>query len=200
MAGFSERIQDIDQMSKELVKLIAEGKSVEMLKENFSIREKMVDKLLDTQKNTKQLIKDLIAAEEKAVQKLHEREQELNASLQKLQKIEDELCQKNEKDAILRTSTQELRKELEALKEEIRQQERGAAENFEAATAAKYLVQLYYQICHIDWDCSCEPHEMKGIHFGPDIAQHINLNSLIHSRSFISNFLWSMVNTSWSEK
>nr|XP_008101300.1 PREDICTED: kinetochore protein Spc24 [Anolis carolinensis] len=199
MAGLREQIPDMEQLSNELLKLMAENKGTEKLKDNLPKQEKMFDKLLDTQKTTKQLIKDLIAAEEAAAQKLHEREQELNASLQKLKKIEDELCQQN-KDATLRTSIKELSKELEALKEEIRQQERKAAENVDASTSAKYLVHLYYQISHIDWDYSCEPNMIKGIHYGPDIAQPINLDSTLHSRCFISDYLWSMVNTSWSKK
>ncbi|KAH0628729.1 hypothetical protein JD844_010190 [Phrynosoma platyrhinos] len=211
MAGLSERVQDMEKVSKELLKLMAEGKAAAKLKDNLSKQEQMIDKLLDTQKTTKQLIKELMATEEKAAQKLYDREQELKASLQKLQKIEDELLQANEKDATLRNSTKypsinkvplltrhtELKKELEALKEEIRQQERNAAENVDASMSATYLVHLYYQICHIDWDYSCEPSVIKGTHYGPDIAQSINLDSNQHSRCFISDHLWNLVNTSW---
>ncbi|XP_042305624.1 kinetochore protein Spc24 isoform X2 [Sceloporus undulatus] len=197
MAGLSERIQDMEKVSKELLKLMAEGKAVEKLKDNLSKQEQMIDKLLDTRKTTKQLIKELMATEEKAAQKLYDREQELKETLQKLQKIEDELLQANEKDATLRNSTNELKKQLEALREEIRQQERNAAENVDASMSATYLVHLYYQICHIDWDYSCDPSVIKGTHYGPDIAQSINLDSTQHSRCFISDHLWNLVNTSW---
>uniref|UniRef100_A0A8D0DTL7 Kinetochore protein Spc24 n=1 Tax=Salvator merianae TaxID=96440 RepID=A0A8D0DTL7_SALMN len=63
--------------------------------------------------------------------------------------------------------------------------------------ANMYLVQLYYLICHIDWDYSCEPSIIKGIHYGPDIAQPINLDTRLHSRCFINDYLWNLVNTSW---
>uniref|UniRef100_A0A8D2Q4L7 Kinetochore protein Spc24 n=1 Tax=Varanus komodoensis TaxID=61221 RepID=A0A8D2Q4L7_VARKO len=60
----------------------------------------------------------------------------------------------------------------------------------------RYLVHLYYAICHIDWDYSCEPEVIKGTHYGPDIAQPIYLSTEF-SRCFISNYLWSLVSTDW---
>ncbi|XP_020654353.3 kinetochore protein Spc24 isoform X2 [Pogona vitticeps] len=197
MAAISEQLQNMEKVSKDLLKLMAGGKATEMLKDNLAKQEQMIDKMLETQKTTKQLIRELMTTEENVAQKLSDREEELKASLQKLQKIEAELHQAREDEATLKTRTNELRKELEALKEEIRQQERNEAEEADSSTTAKYRVHLYYLICHIDWDYSCEPTVIKGTHYGPDIAQAINLDSSQHSRCFISDFLWSLVNTSW---
>ncbi|XP_078242726.1 kinetochore protein Spc24 isoform X1 [Pogona vitticeps] len=215
MAAISEQLQNMEKVSKDLLKLMAGGKATEMLKDNLAKQEQMIDKMLETQKTTKQLIRELMTTEENVAQKLSDREEELKASLQKLQKIEAELHQAREDEATLKTRTKypsmavygakssihwgytELRKELEALKEEIRQQERNEAEEADSSTTAKYRVHLYYLICHIDWDYSCEPTVIKGTHYGPDIAQAINLDSSQHSRCFISDFLWSLVNTSW---
>ncbi|KAM3844868.1 kinetochore protein Spc24 isoform 1-T2 [Vipera latastei] len=197
MATVSERIGEMEKVRRELLKLMTESKAVEMLKHNLSQQERMIDKLLNTQKTTKQLIKDLMITEEKVAQRLSDREEELKASIQKLQKIEQALLQTNEKDEKLRINTNELRKQLETLREESRQQQQKATELTDRTMSATYLVHLYYQISQIDWDYSCEPPLIKGTHYGPDIAQSINLDCSQHCPCFISDYLWSMVNTSW---
>ncbi|XP_033029651.1 kinetochore protein Spc24 [Lacerta agilis] len=197
MAALSEELQHLDRRTKELLEMMTRANGTEMLKQSLVKEEQMLTKLRDTQKSTAQLLKDLMAEEEKIAQKLCSREQQLNANLQKLQKIEDELLQANEKAAELRTNTNDLRKELEALKEEIRQKEKNAENDAIVSKSAMYIVQLYYQICRIDWDYSCEPTIVKGLHYGPDIAQPINLDSSQHSRSFICNYLWNLVSTAW---
>lgn len=51
------------------------------------------------------LAAELMTTEEKAAQKLSDREEELNANLQKLQKIEERLLQASEEDTKMKTST-----------------------------------------------------------------------------------------------
>ncbi|XP_066474105.1 kinetochore protein Spc24 [Tiliqua scincoides] len=197
MAAPGDQMEDMELVSKELLKVMVGGKAVSMLKHNLAKQEQMIDKLLDTQKTTAQLIKELMTTEEKVAQRLSDREEELNASLQKLQKIEERLLQANEEDVKMRTSTKELRNELETLKEKIRQQEKKSDEDANASMSATYLAHLYYQICHIDWDYTCEPTMIKGIHYGPDIAQPISMDSSHHSSCFISDYLWNLISTSW---
>uniref|UniRef100_A0ACB8ELU7 Uncharacterized protein n=1 Tax=Sphaerodactylus townsendi TaxID=933632 RepID=A0ACB8ELU7_9SAUR len=60
-----------------------------------------------------------------------------------------------------------------------------------------YMSQLYYRICPVDWDDSCEPTLIKGVHHGPDVAQPFSIESGQHSRCFVSDYLWSLVPTSW---
>ncbi|XP_054859852.1 kinetochore protein Spc24-like [Eublepharis macularius] len=88
----------------------------------------------------------------------------------------------------------ELKKELEEVREEI---ERLEKKDNDASMSALYLSQLYYRICPIDWDYSCEATLIKGIHHGPDIAQRINVDSSQHSRCFVGDYLWSLVPTTW---
>lgn len=57
MATVNERIGEMEKVRRELLKLVTESKAVEMLKHNLSQQERMIDKLLNTQKTTKQLIK-----------------------------------------------------------------------------------------------------------------------------------------------
>ncbi|XP_034996979.1 kinetochore protein Spc24 [Zootoca vivipara] len=196
MAALSEELH-LDRRTKQLLEMMTRADETEMLKQSLVKEEQILNKIWDTQKSTAQLLKDLMTAEEKAAQKLCDSEQQLNANLQKLQKIEDQLLQANEKAAELRSSTNDLRKELEALKEEIRQKEKSAENDAIVSKSAMYIVHLYYQMCCIDWDFSCEPTIVKGIHYGPDIAQPINLDSSQHSRSFICDYLWNLVSTAW---
>ncbi|KAL8164503.1 UNVERIFIED_CONTAM: hypothetical protein K2H54_052414, partial [Gekko kuhli] len=91
----------------------------------------------------------------------------------------------------------ELRKQLEALGEEIEQREKKAEEDTNASKSAMHLSQLYYRVCPIDWDYSCEPAQIKGTHHGPDVAQPFSFESGQHSRCFVSDYLWSLVPSSW---
>nr|KAF6350232.1 SPC24 component of NDC80 kinetochore complex [Myotis myotis] len=38
---------------------------------------------------------------------------------------------------------------------------------------------------------------IKGIHRGPSVAQPIHLDSTQLSKKFISDYLWSLVDTEW---
>uniref|UniRef100_A0A8C0GA66 Kinetochore protein Spc24 n=1 Tax=Chelonoidis abingdonii TaxID=106734 RepID=A0A8C0GA66_CHEAB len=60
-----------------------------------------------------------------------------------------------------------------------------------------YIAQLYYKISRIDWDYECEHPHIKGIHHGPAIAQPISLDSSQLSQCFVSDYLWSLVDTAW---
>ncbi|NXY17268.1 SPC24 protein, partial [Atrichornis clamosus] len=61
----------------------------------------------------------------------------------------------------------------------------------------RYMAQLYYEISRIDWDYQAEPGRIRGIHYGPDIAVPLDLDKTQHSRTFISDYLWSLVPTEW---
>ncbi|XP_077185908.1 kinetochore protein Spc24 [Paroedura picta] len=191
------RLSELETMSQELLKMMTSTQTGKILRRNLENQEQMIDKLLQTKKTTVQLIQELMSAEEQVAQKLSDRDEELKVSLRKLQAIEDGLLQAREKDAKLKLSTQELRKQLEALREEIQQWEKAAEEDTNASKSAMHLSQLYYRICPIEWDYSCEPTLIKGIHYGPDVAQPFSFESGQHSNCFISNYLWSLVPTSW---
>ncbi|KAM6038296.1 kinetochore protein Spc24 [Chlamydotis macqueenii] len=86
--------------------------------------------------------------------------------------------------------------------EELREQRRWLEQDLErgeeeAVPSATYVTQLYYKISRIDWDYEAEPAQIKGIHYGPDIAQPIDIDGSRHSRCFISDYLWSLVPTAW---
>nr|XP_021499510.1 kinetochore protein Spc24 isoform X1 [Meriones unguiculatus] len=64
-------------------------------------------------------------------------------------------------------------------------------------SSPRYVAQLYHRISKIEWDYECEPGMIKGIHHGPTVAQPIHLDSAQLSQKFISDYLWSLVDTTW---
>lgn len=62
MAAVGEQIEDKEFVSKELLKVMAGSKALSMLKHNLTKQEQLIDKLLETQKTTAQLIKGMPCA------------------------------------------------------------------------------------------------------------------------------------------
>ncbi|XP_074836118.1 kinetochore protein Spc24 [Carettochelys insculpta] len=192
----NEKMQEMEEVSKELLKVLAAGGAGNLLKRSLDKQEKMFDKLLDTQLTTQQLVKDLMAAEEKVAQKLLAGEEELQSRLQKVQAMEEALQRASVDDASLRADTSALRRELEEMRAELRRLEE-VEDDGDAVSSAVYVAQLYYKISRIDWDYECKHSQIKGIHHGPAIAQPINLDGSQHSKCFVSDYLWSLVDTAW---
>ncbi|XP_067416708.1 kinetochore protein Spc24 [Emydura macquarii macquarii] len=196
-AMLNEQMQEMEEVSKELLKVLAAGGAGNLLKRSLDKQEKMFDKLLDTQLTTAQLVKDLLATEEKVAQELLDREEEMQKSLQKVQALEEALRRASDEDTRLRAGSTAARRELEELRAEIGRVEDDVEDDSSVITSAAYVAQLYYKISRIDWDYECEPPQIKGIHHGPAIAQPIAIDGSQHSKCFISDYLWSLVDTAW---
>uniref|UniRef100_A0A8B9FUT3 Uncharacterized protein n=1 Tax=Amazona collaria TaxID=241587 RepID=A0A8B9FUT3_9PSIT len=52
-------------------------------------------------------------------------------------------------------------------------------------------------LSRISWDSEAKPWHIKGIHFGPPIAQPVDIDSRHHSHCFISDYLWSLIPHEW---
>ncbi|XP_053868610.1 kinetochore protein Spc24 [Malaclemys terrapin pileata] len=193
----NEQMQEMEEVSKELLKLLAAGGAGNLLKRSLDKQEKMFDKLLDTQLTAAQLVKDLLATEEKVAQTLLAGEEEMQSSLQKVQVMEAALRRASEDNASLRADSSALRRELEELRAELGRLQDDMEDDAGMVNSATYIAQLYYQISRIDWDYECEHPHIKGIHHGPAIAQPISIDSSQHSRCFVSDYLWSLVDTAW---
>ncbi|XP_057395697.1 kinetochore protein Spc24 [Balaenoptera acutorostrata] len=105
------------------------------------------------------------------------------------------------KPGVLNCLFTQLSQELEELKEieaDLERQEREVDEDTTVTIpSAVYVAQLYRRISKIEWDYECEPGMIKGIHHGPSVAQPIHLESTQLSKKFISDYLWSLVDTEW---
>ncbi|XP_068779029.1 kinetochore protein Spc24 isoform X2 [Struthio camelus] len=193
----SEQMQELEEVSKELLKVLVSDWAGSLLRRGLDKQGRMHAKLLGEQSAATQLIKELTTAEETVAQTLLDRETELQQSLRRLQAMEEELLQAQEAGTSLQASNGALRKELEELREESRRLEEDTDREDDAVPAAAYVTQLYYKISRIDWDYEAEPTQVKGIHYGPEIAQPIDIDGSQHSRCFISDYLWSLVPTAW---
>ena len=118
-----------------------------------------------------------------------------------LQWLEAELRKVTEEDARLQASLLHLTRELTELREleaDLERQEREVDEDtMVTIPSAVYVAQLYHRISKIEWDYESEPGMIKGIHHGPSMAQPIHLDSTQFSKKFISDYLWSPVDTKW---
>ncbi|KAI6060845.1 kinetochore protein Spc24 [Aix galericulata] len=173
----SERLQELEEVSKELLKVLLEDWAGARLRRSLDKRRRAEDKLLATQAAAAQMGTELAAAEEAVARSLLERQQELQRGRRRLRELEEE--------------------ELEELRGQSRRLEEGGEQEAEAVPSAAYVTQLYYKISRIDWDYEAEPAQIKGIHYGPDIAQPIDIDGRQHSRCFVSDYLWSLVPTAW---
>ncbi|XP_064899909.1 kinetochore protein Spc24 isoform X1 [Columba livia] len=193
----SKRMQELEEVSKELLKVLVSDWAGSLLQRSLDKRTRADDKLLGAQATAARLLRELTAAEETVARTLLERESELQRLLRRLRDLEQELERAREVGAELQSSHDALRRELEELREQSRRLEEETERDEDAVPSAAYVTQLYYKISRIDWDYGTEAAQIKGIHYGPDIAQPIDIDGSRHSRCFVSDYLWSLVPTTW---
>ncbi|KYO37482.1 kinetochore protein Spc24 [Alligator mississippiensis] len=181
-----------------LLKVMASGRVEAQLHHSLEQQERVLDELLDTQATAAQLVRDLMGTEEKVAHQLLAKEEELQHCLQRVQALEADAQAATEEGTRLQASMAALCMELEQLREEMQRLDQDVQEDASAVPPATYTAQLYYKISRIDWDYECGPVQVKGIHYGPAIAQPISIDSSQHSRSFVADYLWSLVDTAWA--
>ncbi|KAM9514254.1 kinetochore protein Spc24 [Guaruba guarouba] len=93
-----------------------------------------------------------------------------------------------------RTALHRELEELQARKQELKEDEEKAEEGL---ISLQYLLHLYQKLSRISWDSEAKPWHVKGIHFGPPIAQPVDIDSRNHSHCFISDYLWSLIPHEW---
>ncbi|KAK1798191.1 hypothetical protein P4O66_000685 [Electrophorus voltai] len=94
-----------------------------------------------------------------------------------------------------------LQKELEKLKESEKEiqslQQEVDEDTTEVIPSAIYLAQLYLKVTGIKLELDTEPHILRGVHYGADVATPINIDTSTRSTCETSDELWSLVNTDW---
>ncbi|XP_029862813.1 kinetochore protein Spc24 [Aquila chrysaetos chrysaetos] len=199
----SKRMEELEEVSKELLKVLLSDWADNLLRRSLDKRSRMDDKLLASQATAAQLVRAEYPAvprssggPERRVAKTPERESELQRLLRRLQDLEEELVRAREAGASLQAGNSALRRELEELREESRRLEEDTEREEDTVPSTTYVTQLYYKISRIDWDYEAEPAQIKGSecpphsHYGPDIAQPIDIDGSRHSRCFVSDYLW----------
>lgn len=193
----SERLCELEEVSKELLKVLLEDWAGARLRRSLEKRSRAEDRLLAAQSSAAHLVTQLTAVEEATARSLLEREEELQSCRRRRRELQEEMERVREATESLRATNCALRQELEELRERSRRLQEDGEREDDGVPSAAYVTQLYYKISRIDWDYEVEPARIKGIHYGPDIAQPINMDSSHHSRCFISDYLWSLVPTAW---
>ncbi|XP_075403349.1 kinetochore protein Spc24 [Tenrec ecaudatus] len=197
MAAF----RDMEELSQGLLSLLGTNRAEAQQRRLLGRYEQMVERLLEAQDGAERLLREILTSEEKVAQSLLDTKEEAHQGKADVQGLEAELDQASKEDSCLKASLLQLTRELEELKEleaELQQQEREVEEDTTVTIpSAVYVAQLYHRISKIEWDYECEPGVVKGIHHGPSVAQPIHLDSTQLSKKFISDHLWSLVDTKW---
>ncbi|KAG3280282.1 kinetochore protein Spc24 isoform X1 [Ictidomys tridecemlineatus] len=197
MAAF----RDIEEVSQGLLSLLSANRAEAQQRRLLGRHEQILERLLETQDGAEQRLQETLATEEEVAQSLlHSKERSCQGNAE-LQQLEAELQRAAEDDAHLQASLLQLTGELEELREleaDLERQERDVDEDTTVVIpSAVYVAQLYHRMSKIEWDYESEPGVIKGIHYGPSVAQPIHLDSTQLSQKFISDYLWSLVDTEW---
>uniref|UniRef100_A0A8D2GCJ6 Kinetochore protein Spc24 n=1 Tax=Theropithecus gelada TaxID=9565 RepID=A0A8D2GCJ6_THEGE len=196
MAAF----RDIEEVSQGLLSLLGANRAEAQQRRLLGRHEQVVERLLETQDGAEESASlhpaEILTMEKEVAQNLLNAKEQVHQGGVELQQLETGLQEAGEEDAHLK-----LTRELEELKEieaDLERQEKEVDEDTTVTIpSAVYVAQLYHQISKIEWDYECEPGMIKGIHHGPSVAQPIHLDSTQLSRKFISDYLWSLVDTEW---
>ncbi|XP_047558080.1 kinetochore protein Spc24 isoform X2 [Lutra lutra] len=194
MAAF----RDMEEVSQGLLSLLGANRAEAQQRRLLGRHEQVVERLLETQDNAEQRLREILAMEEEVAQSLLDAKERAHRGGVELQQLQEELQKAGEEDTRVKAS---LRQELEELKEieaSLERQEREVDEDTTVTIpSAVYVAQLYHRISKIEWDYESEAGMVKGIHHGPSVAQPLHLDSTQLSKKFISDYLWSLVDTDW---
>ncbi|XP_011378607.1 kinetochore protein Spc24 [Pteropus medius] len=194
-------IRDMEELSQGLLSLLSANHAEAQQRRLLARHGQIMERLLETQNGAEQQLREILETEKEVAQSLLDAKEQAQQVGTELQQIEAELHKASEEDAHLKASLLQLSRELEDLKEiqaDLEKWERDVDEDTTVTIpAAMYVAQLYHRISKIEWDYECEPEMIKGIHHGPRVAQPIHLDSTQLSKKFISDYLWSLVDTEW---
>ncbi|KAM7372415.1 hypothetical protein PAMP_009582 [Pampus punctatissimus] len=147
------------------------------------------------------MAQDVAQIEENAGQRLLDMEEEKKQREMELESLEEQLRQCTAKSQMTDSELQFLQRELEILRNTEHELETLQNEVDEDTTevipSAIYVAQVYYVITKIKWEYDTEPHILKGVHYGADLATPINIDTSMRSRSDVSDQLWGFVSPKW---
>ncbi|XP_030331118.1 kinetochore protein Spc24 [Strigops habroptila] len=192
-----QELEELEELSEELGKLLLSGRAAALLRQGLELQARGDNGLLAAQAEATRLDTELRAAEETVARALVAREAAVQRGRQRLRELRDELRRAREALGSLRDSNGALRRELEELKVQQQQLEEDNKKDEDGVISLEYIIHLYHKLSHISWDHEAEPWHIKGVHFGPPIAQPIDIDGRRHSRCFISDYLWSLIPSEW---
>ncbi|KAK2498624.1 hypothetical protein MC885_011268 [Smutsia gigantea] len=194
MAAF----RDMEEVSQGLLSLLGANRAEAQQRRLLGRHEQVLERLLETQDGAEQRLREVLAVEKEVAQGLLDAKEQACLGGTELQQLEAQLQKAGEEDSRLKASllypllraaqlgpTWPLTRELQAFKEveaDLETREREVDEDTTVTVpSAVYVAQLYHRV----------------IHHGPSVAQPIHLDDSQLSKKFISDYLWSLVDTEW---
>ncbi|KAM4643787.1 kinetochore protein Spc24 [Amazona ochrocephala] len=212
-----QELEELQELSAELGKLLLSERAAALLRQGLELQARGDSGLLAAQAGATRMDTELRAAEESVARDLVAREAAVQRRRQQLRDLREELRREREELGSIRDGNgyplggvlgpppplsslhcrTALHRELEELwarKQELKEEEEKAEEGL---ISSQYLLHLYHKLSRISWDSEAKPWHIKGIHFGPPIAQPVDIDSRHHSHCFISDYLWSLIPHEW---
>ncbi|TEA33212.1 hypothetical protein DBR06_SOUSAS8010066 [Sousa chinensis] len=198
MAAF----RDMEEVSQGLLSLLGANRAEAQQRRLLRRHEQVVERLLETQDGAEQRLREVLTAEKEVAQSLLNAKEQAHQGGAELQQLEAELQRASEEDARLKASLLYpflcLSRELEELKEietDLERQEREVDEDTTVTIPSAVVLSSWGEReGHVCWvSLTSAP----SVHHGPSVAQPIHLDSTQLSKKFISDYLWSLVDTEW---
>ncbi|XP_010872828.1 kinetochore protein Spc24 isoform X2 [Esox lucius] len=193
--------EDVMKTGESMIQLIKSSKAVDTLQMLREKQKSFFDRHLETKKIITQLLNDLVQCEEKVGQKLLDVEVQKSQAERELVSLEQELQQCIARSQTMDSELQFLQGELESLRDSEQElqtlQQEVNDDTTEVIPSAIYMAQLYHQVTKIKWEYDVEPHILKGVHYGADLATPINIDTSTRSPCSVSDELWRFVSTEW---
>ncbi|XP_062875127.1 kinetochore protein Spc24 [Trichomycterus rosablanca] len=192
---------DLENTGEALIELIESSKAEDALRAARKKQQMLFDHHTDAKKTVTQLLNSLIQYEEVVGQKLLDLEGQKSQMMRELEDMEQEVQHSLAKSHTLDSEIQFLQRELKRLKEgekEIQAMQQEVDEDTtEVIPSAIYLAQLYFKVTRIKLELDTEPHILRGVHYGKDLATPINIDTSTRSPCEVSDELWNLVSTDW---
>nr|XP_055050680.1 kinetochore protein Spc24 [Misgurnus anguillicaudatus] len=192
---------DLEKSGEALIEFIKSSKAESVLRGAREKLQEFFDHHIKTKKTTTDILNDLVHAEEVVGQKLVDLEGQKSQMMQEIEEIEHDLQRNLSRSQILDSELEFLQKELERLRDAEQEiqtlQQEVDQDTTEVIPSAIYVAQLYCKVTKIKLEVDTEPHILRGVHYGGDVAVPINIDTSTRSPCEVSDELWSLVNTEW---
>ncbi|CAL9693478.1 unnamed protein product [Knipowitschia caucasica] len=196
----SHKFQEMEENGATLLHLI-NSTQLHKLRGVKDAIQTLFDRHTDTKKTVQQILMDVAQIEENAGQRLLDLQEEQSRREQECNHLEEQLRQCTAKSQITDSELQFLQNEFENLQNDKHELETLQNEVNEDTTevipSSIYVAKLYHLITKIKWEYDTEPHILKGVHYGADLASLIHIDKSKQSPGEVSDHLWSFVSTEW---
>ncbi|XP_020793065.1 kinetochore protein Spc24 [Boleophthalmus pectinirostris] len=194
------KFQDLEETGAALVDFI-NSSELHKLRGVKDAQQMMYDRHTETKKTVTQILMEVAQIEESAGQRLLDMQKEQKRREQECNSLEEQLRQCTAKSQITDSELQFLQKEFDNLlnnEQELETLQNEVDEDTtEVIPSSIYVAKLYYLITKIKWEYDTEPHILKGVHYGAELASPIHIDKSSQSPGEVSDHLWSFVNSEW---